>query len=484
MKVVFLVSLGALAAGILAQTGSTVFEKPNFNVTEALLDIGFNVSAISVLAGLAEQSLLTACSIACTSLNVIYSIAKVFIEVSALVLLPRLTGCPFTVKAGGHTAFAGSSSIEGGITVALESKNAITVSSDKKVASIGPGNVWLNAYQTLEQYRLAVMSTIGVPGLVLGGGISCFVNKFGWACANMASYEVVTASGIVITASITSHSDLYWALRGGGSNFGIIAKFNLNTFPQRSLWGDSRLYTPESFSQAVEASFGYLLPMGNVVTAQLQYGKPDPKSTIFNERRTLPALQDTTGVVILPQLNQNLGESAPEGTFRQTYWDVSFKLDRALMGFIVGKFFELVPGVLDVEGLLPPAAIQLITQRQLDGMKKNGGNSLGLDTSGGPRFIFNLAITWSKAEDEPRMINFCSDVIKAAKAEAQRLGADNDFIYMNYALQYQDPLGSYGAANLNKLRPVAAKYDPTAVFQKLLPGYFRLYGGAPNPNLP
>lgn len=79
------------------------------------------------------------------------------IEVSALVPVSRLTQCPFAVKAGGHTAFAGGSGIEGGITVALEDMNAITVSSDKKVASVGSGNVWLKVYQTLEQSGVAVV---------------------------------------------------------------------------------------------------------------------------------------------------------------------------------------------------------------------------------------------------------------------------------------------------------------------------------------
>jgi hypothetical protein len=117
-------------------------------------------------------------------------------------------------------------------------------------------------------------------------------------------------------------------------------------------------------------------------------------------------------------------------------------------------------------------------------MQKNGGNALGLDPVGGPYFILNLANMWSKAEDEPRMVKFSADLINASKAEAKRIGADNDYIYMNYASQYQDPIGSYGAKNVQRLRSVAKKYDPAAVFQTLVPGYFKLYGGAPNPNMP
>ena len=228
-----------------------------------------------------------------------------------------------------------------------------------------------------------------------------------------------------------------------------------------------------------------MAPIGKLFAAQLQYATPDgANASIFDEWRSIPALQDTTGVFSLAQLTQNHGEGTPEGTLRQTYWDLSFKLNRELLTFVTDKYYELLPSIIDIEGVLATCAIQPITQGQLNGMQKNGGNALGLDPAGGPYFILNLANMWSKIEDEPRMIKFSSDLLQASKAEAKRLGADNDYIYMNYASQFQDPIGSYGAPNVNRLRGVAKKYDPAEVFQTLVPGYFKLYGGAPNPNAP
>jgi FAD/FMN-containing dehydrogenase len=100
------------------------------------------------------------------------------------------------------------------------------------------------------------MSTIGVSGLLLGGGISYFANKMGWACDNVVSYEVVTASGIIVTASPTQYSDLYWALRGGGNNFGVVTKFNVNAFPNGNMWG-ARLFSPDQFSKALDAVYNF-----------------------------------------------------------------------------------------------------------------------------------------------------------------------------------------------------------------------------------
>lgn len=78
-------------------------------------------------------------------------------DVSRVVLLSRLTQCPFAVKSGGHTSFAGGSSIKGGITVALEKLNRIELSSDKKVVSVGPGSLWWDVYTTLEKENLSVI---------------------------------------------------------------------------------------------------------------------------------------------------------------------------------------------------------------------------------------------------------------------------------------------------------------------------------------
>lgn len=94
-------------------------------------------------------------------------------DVSVLILLSRLTQCPFAAKSGGHAAFAGASSIEGGVTVSFEKLNGITVSSDKKVVSIEPGNTWGPVFSTLQSKDLTVIggrvNNIGVGGLTTGG---------------------------------------------------------------------------------------------------------------------------------------------------------------------------------------------------------------------------------------------------------------------------------------------------------------------------
>lgn len=103
------------------------------------------------------------------------------------------------------------------------------------------------------------MAPVGVSGLILGGGISHFANRLGWACDNVASFELVTASGRIIEVTASSYSDLYWALRGGGGggNFGIVTNFRLVTFPLGQMWGGSRMYQEDSFPAVLDAIYNF-----------------------------------------------------------------------------------------------------------------------------------------------------------------------------------------------------------------------------------
>lgn len=178
-------------------------------------------------------------------------------------------------------------------------------------------------------------------------------------------------------------------------------------------------------------------------------------------------------------MNQGLTDG-----LRQTQWDVTFKVDRGLFEFLVSTFYAELPTVQDAASFFPSISIQAITASQLKGMQRNGGNALGLKPATGPYFIMNMSSRWQNASDDARVLAFFSTIIKKVKAEAKSKGLDNDYIYMNYASQFEDPIGSYGAANVQKLKAVSAKYDPASVFINLMPGHFKLGKGAPNPNMP
>ena len=116
------------------------------------------------------------------------------LDVSLAILTLRVAQCEFAVKSGGHAAFEGASNIQGGMTIDLVNLNELSVRSDNAQTSVGAGLVWYDVYSQLKPMNLSVIggrvSAIGVGGLTLGGGISFFSGRYGWACDNVNNYEV------------------------------------------------------------------------------------------------------------------------------------------------------------------------------------------------------------------------------------------------------------------------------------------------------
>ena len=226
--------------------------------------------------------------------------------------------------------------------------------------------------------------------------------------------------------------------------------------------------------------------MGNVALANLHYAKPVANAPVFDDWNAIPHATSDTDLRTLVQLVNLQSEGTVYGQY-QSWWDITLRMDSELMDFAINKtYFALQPTIADINdpGSLVIISIQPITPGVLNGMQKNGGNALGLNVSKGPYFILNMSASFNVKANEPRYAEFFAEVIKRVKAEAQRRGLDNDYIYINYASPYQDPLASYGAANKQRLTNIAKKYDPVQVFQHLAPGYFKLVEGAPFPTLP
>jgi hypothetical protein len=377
----------------------------------------------------------------------------------------------------------------------------IALSENKKIVSIEPGNLWYEIYTTLAKDELAVVggrvSDIGIGGLTTGGGISFFSNQYGWACDNVASFEVVTASGRIFTASSTAYSDLYWALRGGGNNVGIVTEFRLSTFAHGPLmFGGQRRFFNTSFPAAIDAFVNLGVHAADdpkaaqflaitldaasntrIAVAELEYADPITDALIFEEYHNIPAFSDTTQLNSLAYFTQQLNNSNPKG-YRETYWTGSSKLDQEMVEFVFDITFDEFAKIRDVAGIVPANTLQVITVPQLEQMQKKGGNALGLSPSDGPIFLINLSCRWDNIDDDERVLRANANVIRRMQREAERRGRVNGYLYMNYASQFQDVIASYGEST-EKLKSIARKYDPTGVFQRLQPGYFKL-NGPPN----
>ena len=155
-------------------------------------------------------------------------------DVRAVVDHARDSGRDLAVRGGGHSV-PGFGTGDGVIVADLSAMNRVLIDPERRTARVGGGATWAMVNDATAAYGLAttggVISTTGVAGLTLGGGIGYLARAHGLSCDNVLSAEVVLADGRITTASETEHPDLFWALRGGGGNFGVVTEFEFRLHP-------------------------------------------------------------------------------------------------------------------------------------------------------------------------------------------------------------------------------------------------------------
>ena len=140
----------------------------------------------------------------------------------------RQTNAPISIRGGGHNV-AGHAVCDDGVMIDLSLMRNIEVNVDRKSAFVDGGAIWRDVDEATQKHGLAtpggLISDTGVAGLTLSGGIGWLRSRYGLCIDNMQSAEVVTANGEILNTSEAENPDLFWALRGGGGNFGIVTRF-------------------------------------------------------------------------------------------------------------------------------------------------------------------------------------------------------------------------------------------------------------------
>jgi FAD/FMN-containing dehydrogenase len=166
-------------------------------------------------------------------------------DVAAVIGVARAEGLDLSVRGGAHSA-PGFGTNEGGLVVDLCELQEVVVDPDRRTARAGGGCTWAGFNEATNAYGLAttggIIGSTGIAGLTLGGGIGYLARKYGLSCDNLLSAEVVTADGEVLTASEDEHADLFWALRGGGGNFGVVTSFEYRLHPVAEVYGGPIAY--------------------------------------------------------------------------------------------------------------------------------------------------------------------------------------------------------------------------------------------------
>ena len=160
----------------------------------------------------------------------------------------RKNGLEIAVYNGGNHV-TGWCLSDGGLVIDMRAMNTVRVDPETRTARVGGGAIWSDVDTGCRSYGLAVpggtVPTVGVAGLSLGGGWGYLARKFGLSCYNLLSVELVTAHGEVITASKEEHPDLFWALHGGGGNFGVATELTFSLHPVKDATLLMHIFPPE-----------------------------------------------------------------------------------------------------------------------------------------------------------------------------------------------------------------------------------------------
>lgn len=159
-------------------------------------------------------------------------------DIQTAVRVATTTGILTAVRCGGHS-LAGFSTCDGGLVIDLSRMRAVTVDPDARRARVA-GGCLLGSIDTSTQkaglvFPSGVVSHTGASGLILGGGTGWLTRRFGLSCDNVDAYTLVTADSSIVRANAKENVDLFWALRGGGGNFGVVTEFELKLHPLQSV---------------------------------------------------------------------------------------------------------------------------------------------------------------------------------------------------------------------------------------------------------
>ncbi len=197
-------------------------------------------------------------------------------DVQAVVQYAAATGLALSVRGGGH-AFAGFGTNDGGVVLDLGGLADVELLEERRVR-IGGGATWGQVADALAPHGLAISSgdtrSVGVGGLTLSGGIGWKVRKYGLALDQLVAAEVVTADGDVVLASVDEHPELFWGLRGGGGNFGVVTAFEFAAHPTTQVFHGKIAFPAAEAAAVLQGWADYVRTAPDELTSIANFANP------------------------------------------------------------------------------------------------------------------------------------------------------------------------------------------------------------------
>jgi FAD/FMN-containing dehydrogenase len=400
-------------------------------------------------------------------------------DVAAAVRFASENDLVVAVRSGGHSA-AGLSTCDGGIVVDLAGLNRVDVDPEAKVARAGGGAVWGEFDAATQRYALHTpggrVTTTGVGGFTTGGGYGWTSSKYGLTCDNLISARVVLADGSEVTASDRENEDLFWGIRGGGGNFGIVTEFEfrlhelgpmvlagLALWPLERApevlrgWRDHVDGAPDELSTAAviitapaeEFVPDHLKGQRALGVAALYVGDPAQGERVVAPLKALRPEVDLIQPMPYTAFQAILDPSAPKGY--RNYWRGEYMSrfgDEAIDTFVTHA--------PDVAAAGSPFS-QMIMFRIGQGVTAVPDDATAFSHRDA-RYLFHPISVWSDPADDDRVI----EANRAFAAEMRPFGTGGT--YLNFNTDIDRVRDGYGDKKYTRLVTLKNKYDPDNLF--------------------
>ncbi len=386
-----------------------------------------------------------------------------------------------SVRGGGHN-IAGLAVCEGGLMIDMSLLRGVWVDAAGATARAQAGCTLADVDRETQLYGqatvLGFVSATGIAGLTVGGGFGYLTRRYGWTCDNVVSMEVVTADGKVLRASADENQDLFWALRGGGGNFGIVTSFEYRLFPVGpEILGGAIAWRGEDAGQVLQAyrEFSAAAPRELTSVAVLRtappapwlpkeiHGKPiaalflchsgkleDGEKLIAPLRKLGSPVADIVVRRPYTQMQALLDATQPKG--RRYYWKSNYlaNISREAIDLCVEHAARIRS---------PHSAIVLF---QIDGAL---GELAPAHSPAGNRdaaHVLNITASWEKPQDDAGNIQWARDCFEAMRP------CSSGGTYINFLTEEEGAdrvQAAYGRANLDRLAAIKRRYDPDDLFR-------------------
>jgi FAD/FMN-containing dehydrogenase len=392
-------------------------------------------------------------------------------SVADVIATVRLVGAqklPIAVRGGGHNV-AGNATCDGGVVLDLSLMRSVHVDPVRRTARVEGGAIWRDFDHETQAFGLAapggLVSSTGVAGLTLGGGFGYLSRLYGMVSDNLLSVDVVIADGSFLTANAESHPDLFWALRGGGGNFGVATSFEFRLHPLDGMYGGLITFPFEMapavlkrYREVCETApdaltlYAGLLPGpegGRIAGVVVAFAGPENEGRrwVQHIRDLGSVLMDTVARVPYTQIQQQMDAAYPKGL--RNYWKSAY---------LFGLPDQAIQILVDSIASAPSPLCQMIVEQFGGAVTLLPGDATAFDHRAARYNVMILGLSTDPAHDAANA-RWARSVWQAMQPFATG-GA-----YVNYLDADDDVHTAYRGAKYERLAALKRQYDPENLFR-------------------